>query len=181
MIINNFRHIQQPTKNSCWIACAAMVINHFAGLNYTVQHLANSYGLDLDQKGSPIELIRKVFRYLYTYQEMPMDGFAVPTVDEIAREISGANVSGVPRPLLCCVGTDIPPQKIGERTLAVSEYKDGHWILIIGIDCVNNKYLLTISDPEENRLIRVIYDSEKYLRYGLYYTHFWENTTYFNF
>ena len=187
MKLDNFVHIplglQEENKNCCWIACAAMLIKYFSDLDYSVDSLARSLGLDKSTQGSPIDILARVYRGIYSFSDMPMDNHALPTIEEIEWEIAGHNSTRTKRPLLCCVGTEEPTiiDSYTERPMGNPEYNNGHWIIITGINRESGKCKLNISDPALCSPTEVDYDIKEYKRCGLEGKYYWENTTYFNF
>lgn len=174
-------YLRQPTENSCWLACAAMVANYYGenNPNLNVEKFAERYGFDINEMGSAVEAIETALRDTYKNMEMPADECAIPTFEEIKKQILGDNDVRESRPLLCCVGITegVPYPEDTSRAKPELEYEGGHWILIVGFEDDN----ICVADPSarEWNITKVPYDLLEYKRQDARL--YWKNTSYLDF
>lgn len=191
--INNkdkFIHIKQKYENSCWAACAMMIINCVCGKNYKDEdkfiQMCDFTKYKINEQGNPIDLIDKVledssYQTLYADNDeiMPLDDHPLPTAKEIKDHFKDYGT-----PLVCCVGEHQPTQKNPKdgTIMPDNEYSGGHWILIIGIQEDHKGYELIIADPTYKKTTSVRMNDTIYkVGVGSRKTLYWENTSYVNF
>ena len=178
--MEKFKHIQQQKENSCWVACAAMIINCVCKTTYQdedefkkAHKIAKNTG---DKQGNPMGLINQVLKKTKDFKCMVSDDHPLPTAQEIKDHFKDCGT-----PLLCCVGTDKPTKEDNYgKIMPNNEYSGGHWILIIGIQEDNNNYNLIVADPADGEPTPVLMDDITY-QSDDNFTLYWENTSYVNF
>lgn len=172
MKLTNFIHYQQTmTTNSCWVACAAMILKYlFPKADYSyieMRKIAMDNRMNPDARGNPLDLISIID------PNMPLSGddCALPIYDEIEDTIL------MGRPLLCCISKK--KTKVLRKTKDYVLYEPrwevtdetSHWVVIFGFEASERK--IWIADPAENTPECIDYSSQKY---GIEY--YWQNTTY---
>lgn len=111
---------------------------------------------------------------------LPLDSFAIPTLDEIYAEISAG------RPLGCLVGANRPDLTMSkaknarnpQRQNPIKNYLKGHFIMITG--CERETNYLVVSDPEYDQVRTVPYHPSIYFAHegAFFMDQFWISTTY---
>ena len=180
VILQKYKHMKQPTENSCWITCAAMIINADAKKRCTVETLIHRYELNDKMMDSPFTVLEKQYGRLLTDDKISTDQYAIPTIEEIKDQICTKE-----KPFICCVGITEPESTVKDslgRACTIPNYEGGHWILITGVDTeiINGKekLYLYILDPELDSgdwfewHPKIYWNKEPKL--------YWQNTTYFD-
>lgn len=174
-ILPNYIWIGQKTGKGCAYAVANQIITYYNNHRKNASELctkdeqdgvASAIGL-LEDLEVRLSSIYKDNRFNGTFT---MDKKPILTKDEIIQLIEDNN------PIVCLVGEGDPPI-INEETneyVAVSDYQDGHWVVIIGYDDTNpNKFKILVSDPEID-----LEKNDCWISYGIiYYTRFGENNS----
>lgn len=147
--LTNFPIYQQATDNSCWAAAARAVLNYYSGgkgVTYSSDQALGDAWQKVDPSSNPshsdINTQQSAAGALADLGvQNAMDENALPTWDEIVQQID----QGFP------MLTIISGQPLPEGQSANPAVTQGHWMVIVGYQVIENQQALIVMDPSYSR------------------------------